>query len=114
MSATHIQCGIVNHRVNREPLDVDSVLAYDDLINGITRDIAVGSTKSGALYAGMITAVVEDPESAYSAYNGPYYISYSNGNESLSYNATRLVLSNDIDDVEEDVSKTLFGWGVLE
>lgn len=114
MSATHIQCGIVHHRVNREPLDADSVLSYEGLIDGITRDTTEGSTKSGALYAGMITAVVEDPKSAYSSYNGPYYISYNaNGEESLSYSAERLALLSDINDVEEDINETIFDWGTL-
>ena len=34
MSATHIQFGATMHRINREPLDADSVkISYSDILN---------------------------------------------------------------------------------
>lgn len=117
MSATHIQCGVVNHRINRQPLDAESVLySYSDILER-THAIKNGVTKKGALYAGMFTSVINDNEEAY---NGPYYISYGVDDETgyLSYFPNRLSstyeLNEAVDEVEEEVNTVLFGWGTLE
>lgn len=121
MGATHIQCGITNHRTNREPLDAESVLySYSCLQNRLAMKDET-QTHEGALYAGMITSIINDDEASY---NGPWYISYQiSGDEveQVSYNADRLPTSTEVNsyvggvktEIENEVNEVLFSWGHL-
>ena len=115
MGATHIQTGVVNHRINREPLDAESVMnSYEDLLSYV-ESTGNGTTAEGAFYAGHVTAVVNDMQSAY---NGLYYISYGfNEQGHLAYTANRMASSYEVDqdiiECEETVYNTIFGWGHL-
>lgn len=102
--ATDIQCGVINHRIYREPLDGESVMqTYSDLMQHLEMD-GPCDTKIGRIYGGLITSVVNDPNPSL---NGPYYISYTTtydlGYPQISYIATKLATGT---------SQT-FTWGEL-
>lgn len=107
-TATHIQCGVVNHRINREPLDADSVVfSYSDLKDRI-------DGREGAFYAGMVTAVTNDEDTTY---NGPWYVSYQTP---TSYSADRILTKTEVmsyvDDVKQSVEEevhSVISWGHL-
>lgn len=87
MAATQIQYGITNNRINREPIDSESVVySYDALIEKV-------NAQNGFFYGGLVTSVVND-ENSYK--NGPYYISYD-PNVLNSYSADRIVLKSEND-----------------
>lgn len=105
--ATHVQNGTVQHRIYRDPIDGESVLStYSDLQDRL-EPVGHSNTKKGRLYSGFITSVVNDEDSTK---NGPYYISYEKsgnpGDIYISYTAHKIV-------TEDDISYTLFEWGVL-
>ena len=118
MGATHIQCGVTNHRINREPLDAESVLySYSHLQSELAMKDKT-QTREGALYAGMITSVINDSEEAY---NGPWYISYQINSGQVSYNADRLPTNTEVNsyvggvktEIENEVNEVVFSWGHL-
>ena len=119
MGATHIQCGITNHRINREPLDAESVIYSYSYLQDKLEMRSRTQTKEGALYAGMITSVINDDESSY---NGPWYISYAINNSIVSYSADRILTNQEIksyvasvkEEIENEVNETIYTWGVLE
>ena len=90
--ATDVQCGIVNNRIYREPLDKEYVMqTYDELMQHLEMDGSC-NTKIGRVYGGLITSVVSDPDPTR---NGPYYISYTTdydtfGSPQISYIATKM------------------------
>jgi hypothetical protein len=87
MAATQIQCGVTNNRINREPIDSESVIySYDALMQKVRAE-------NGFLYGGQVTSVVNDLDSYR---NGPYYISY-NPEILNSYSADRIVLKSEND-----------------
>ena len=105
--ATDVQCGIVNHRIYREPLDGETVMqTYNDLMQHLEMD-GQCKTKKGRVYGGLITSVVNDPNETL---NGPYYISYTTtyneGVPQISYLATRLST--------EDPNSKIFDWRELQ
>lgn len=107
MGVTHIQCGVTNHRINREPLDAESVMfSYDALRRHVEKQ-RHSETTEGAFYAGLYTSVISDENDAY---NGPYYISYEVSGEEVSYTAERLVNSYEMDTT---VYTVCFDWGHL-
>ena len=113
MSATHIQCGVVNHRINREPLDSEQVnLSYNDLKDHV-RPGDLGGTYTASFYAGFVTSVTSDDDNAY---NGPYYISY-NGASRNSYVANKMVVMPELEKAVEDAVEEITGmttyWGHL-
>ena len=68
MAATQVQCGVTNNRINREPIDSESVVySYSNLADKL-------SARSGFIYGGLITSVINDEEKEK---NGPWYISYN-------------------------------------
>ena len=56
MAATQVQCGVTNNRINREPIDSESVVySYSNLADKL-------SARSGVIYGGLITSVINDEE----------------------------------------------------
>lgn len=105
MAAQEILSGIQIHRNGRYPYDYEQVHnSYSDMLENLESDGNSG-TKKGTFYAGMYTAVVDDENPAY---NGPYYISYQKtgtpGSIKISYQAFRIPLANEIEDVGLDLS----------
>ena len=97
MAAQEILSGVQYHRINRQPLDYESVVnTYSDIEQNILSD-GHNSTYLGQFYAGMYTAVVDDSDKTK---NGPYYISYvktgTPDNTHISYEATRIPLATEI------------------
>ena len=85
MAATQVQCGVTNNRINREPIDSESVVySYSNLADKL-------SARSGFIYGGLITSVINDEEKEK---NGPWYISY-NKDVLNSYTADRIVLQSE-------------------
>ena len=119
MSATHIQCGVTNHRINREPLDAESVLYSYSYLKSKLEMKNDTQTKEGALYAGMITSVINDD---IDSHNGPWYVSYQINSGKVSYNADRLPTNTEVGsyvndvkiEVENEVYNVAFTWGHLE
>lgn len=108
MAATKFQYGGTLHRINREPLDDESVLhSYSDLIDRTSPGDKQNRTKVGKFYAGFYTAVVDDENASY---NGPYYISYTKtgtaGNTVISYHHNKIVC-------DEEVRDMLFTCGTI-
>lgn len=107
--ATDVQCGIVNHRIYREPLDGETVMqTYNDLMQHLEMD-GQCNTKTGAVYGGLITSVVNDPDEKL---NGPYYISYTTTYDGdipqISYIATKIAIG------EGGGGSMSFTWGELQ
>ena len=95
MAQTIVQTGVQYMRNNRCPLDGETVQStYSDLQENLTMTGAA-TTEKGFMYGGMMVAVIND---SYTAYNGPYYISYTNVNNQISYQATRLRLKSESDE----------------
>lgn len=94
MAATQVQCGVTNNRINREPLDNETVLySYADLIERIQPNGAA-STKKGFFYGGLITSVINDENASY---NGPWYISYEVSGSQIAYHASRISTKEESD-----------------
>ncbi len=119
MAATHIQCGVTNHRINREPLDAESVMySYSYLQSRLAMKNKT-QTREGALYAGMITSVINDNNTAY---NGPWYVSYQINSDQVSYHADRLPTKTEMNsyvdsvkvEIENEINDLVFAWGHLK
>ena len=92
MPAIQTQYGLSNWRINREPIDAETVhLAYSYIQNKLVPD-STGNIP-GAFYGGLITSVTSDSNDAY---NGPWYISV-NKQDGVSYLAERIPLRSEID-----------------
>ena len=92
MAAKQEQYGITNWRINREPIDAETVhLTYSDMQNKLVPN-SIGIIP-GAFYGGLITSVTSDSNDAY---NGPWYISVNKQNR-VSYLAERIPLRSEID-----------------
>ena len=108
MAATHIQSGITNHRINREPLDAETInLSYAGMIENIkTGDN--GGTIKGAFYKGLVTTVNEDPDSSY---NGLWLITGVRDEErgEYAYSAAKIATKEELDNTAE----LIFDWGHL-
>jgi hypothetical protein len=121
MAATKVLYGQTNYRINREPIDAESVVStYSD----IERKTGCATHAEGALYPGMIVAVVNDEDESL---RGPYYISYeSDGHSPMSYTKERIMMKSDVesyigdvvidvnDEIEDSIDELLFDWGHLE
>ena len=92
MGAKQEQYGISNWRINREPIDAETVhLAYSDMQNKLVPNST--GIIPGAFYGGLITSVTNDNNNAY---NGPWYISVNKQNR-VSYLAERIPVRSEID-----------------
>lgn len=103
-----VQTAITNVRITRDPLDSEAVMnTYSDLSLRIKK-VGNAETEKGSFYAGLYTAVVDDPDKSK---NAPYFISYiktgSGGTSQISYEATRIM-------TEKDMQTLVFSWGHLE
>lgn len=106
MPATKGQYGITNYRINREPIDAETVfLTYQDIKDRLETNESGNGTTLGAFYGGLITSVTSDTNIAY---NGPWYISYSvskkDNKDWVTYSATRIPLTNDIEAIKTDLA----------
>ena len=91
MAAKQEQYGITNWRINREPIDAETVhLTYSDVQNKLVPNST--GIIPGAFYGGLITSVTSDSNDAY---NGPWYISVNQ--DKVSYLAERIPLRSEID-----------------
>lgn len=108
MAATKVQCGITNRRINREPLDAESVMYSIDDLNNATQMVDNVHTVSGAVYAGMITSVINDKDDDN---NGPWYISYAVSNNQVSYIKDRILTKTESYNAIKHIA---FSWGHLE
>ena len=113
MGATHIQCGVVNHRINREPLDSETVNTTYEAMYDHIRGNGEGGTYTGSFYAGLITSVTGDQDASL---NGPYYISYKDSSKS-SYVASKLITEPELEEAVEEAVSEVSGitsyWGHL-
>lgn len=118
MSATKAQLGTSFYRINREPIDGESVLySYSDILDRVDR-LGPTNTKKGAFYAGFITSVTNDADQAY---NGPWYISYTQGGGTVTYVADRIWQKEEIRSyvnatrelIEWEVNTYVLSWEVL-
>lgn len=92
MPAIQTQYGLSNWRINREPIDAETVhLAYSDMQNKLVPNST--GIIPGAFYGGLITSVTNDNNNAY---NGPWYISVNKQNR-VSYLAERIPVRSEID-----------------
>ncbi len=128
MAATLIQYGLTNKRINREPIDCETVLASYTLLKSYTGQ----NPSEGQVYDGLITSVINS-ESSYTSekyqdipdYNvpaaGPWYIRTSYNGSSSSYTADRVLTNKEVksyvghvrDSIESSVSYAIFSWGHL-
>ena len=111
MTATHIQCGVVNHRINREPLDAETVnTTYAELVRHIEPG-NLGGTYTGSFYAGLVTSVTCDDNQGL---NGPYYVSYKDSYRD-SYTAEKIItepeLAYAVEQVVEEITGVTSYWG---
>lgn len=103
MSATLIQYGLTNKRINREPIDAESVLTtYSELTS-----YCGTAPSNGHLYDGFITSIITS-ETKYSpehydsipnykvSYAGPWYIRNSYVGGKGSYTGDRILTNSEI------------------
>lgn len=99
--ATLVQSGVKYKRINREPLDAESVfMTYSEL------ERRLGPEAIGTLYDGMILSVTDDEDDSY---NCAWLIRWQKPEEGVpenTYYATKIV--------DEDFVRDLIGWGHLE
>ena len=119
MGATKIQYGQTNYRINREPIDAESVITT---YSGLVSKTGPADDAEGALYPGMIVAVTEDQDESK---RGPYYISYETTSEGTAYTKDRIPLRSELDhdvdivkeelenEIEDSVNELMFNWGHL-
>jgi hypothetical protein len=107
MAATKVQCGVTNQRINREPLDAESVMYSMEQLNKATQMKDKVHTVSGVVYAGMITSIINDKDESN---NGPWYISYNISNNQVSYLKDRILTKSE----SYNAIESAISWGHLE
>lgn len=120
MGATKVQYGQTNYRINREPIDAESVITT---YSGLEAKTGLVEDAEGALYPGMIVAVTEDQDTSL---RGPYYISYEISESGMTYVSDKLSTQKEVssylneavsyinENIEESINELMFNWGVLE
>ena len=135
MAATKVQYGQTNYRINREPIDAESIWENYAKLEECLGDMR---TAKGALYPGMTVAVNSDPDPEK---NGLYLIGLQSDGFVFNYIAKRILTKAEIEhlfeveeeqiiehteeyiqekvseatqDIKEYVDDMLFNWGHLE
>lgn len=128
MAATVIQYGLTNKRINREPIDAETVLSSYVLLQSYTGI----NPSQGQVYDGFITSVLSldntytgESHQEIPTYKvpaaGPWYIRTSYSGNNASYTGDRILTNYETKSyvghvktaIETEIEEVVFSWGHL-